>query len=280
MVYYNQRLKLSKLTVLNRQSYSRSLFILQPIFEFIRLFRTITAFCLCLLINQAWADGISPSTQINDPYIDIRTGPGRGYPVFYVSEKGDWIEVLIRKTSWFKVRTPRGVEGWVHKRQLVRTLGIRGELLEINDPTFDDFTSRTGEAGIMVGDYSGGALVAAFIGKSLTENLSLELDVGTVVGDAATSTVYNLSVLNQPFPTWLASPYAMLSIGNITIRKNATSVNDKDQNDKLLGAGVGVKIHFSRQFMFRVEYRKGVRLTSDKTNRETKEWKAGLAVFF
>ena len=246
------------------------------------MFRTLTALLFCLVINQAWAGGIPPSTQIHDPYIDVRSGPGRGYPVFYVSERGDWIEILIRKTDWFKIRTPRGVEGWVYRGQLVKTLNSTGDVVEIKDPTFDDFTSRIGETGVMAGSYAGGTFVSAYVGKALTENLSVEFEAGTVVGDDFTSTVYNLSVVNQPFPLWKVSPFAMLTIGRLEVEKKESSIQDdsKDASDKIVGVGIGAKIHFSRQFMLRLEYRNSVRLTSNDDNRENDEWKAGLAVFF
>ena len=56
--------------------------------------------------------------QITDPYIELRTGPGRGYPVFHVAPRADWIELLMRHTDWFKVRTADGREGWVNRQQL------------------------------------------------------------------------------------------------------------------------------------------------------------------
>ena len=251
-----------------------------PKFELIRLFRTFTALCLCLFIEQAWAESIAPSTQIDDPYIDIRTGPGRGYPIFYVGERGDWIEIIIRKTDWFKVRTPRGAEGWVHKRQLVKTLNSTGEVIAIKDPSFDDFSSRFGEVGVMAGDYAGATFVSVLIGKAMTENLSVEFEAGMAIGDFSSSQIYNLSILNQPFPLWRVSPYMMLSTGQITINPSASLIQAEDTDDKTIAMGVGTKIHLSRQFMIRLEYKNSVILTSRNDNQEIEEWKAGLAVFF
>jgi uncharacterized protein YraI len=54
--------------------------------------------------------------QIADPYIELRTGPGRGYPVFFVAARDEWIEIELRHTDWFSVRTEGGKLGWVTAR--------------------------------------------------------------------------------------------------------------------------------------------------------------------
>jgi hypothetical protein len=38
-----------------------------------------------------------------------------------VVPRGDAIDVLYRRTEWFRVRTQRGVEGWAHQRDMVKT---------------------------------------------------------------------------------------------------------------------------------------------------------------
>lgn len=48
---------------------------------------------------------------VKTPYLELHTGPGRGYPVFDVVAQGDSVIVLFRRTQWLKVRTRRGVEG-------------------------------------------------------------------------------------------------------------------------------------------------------------------------
>ena len=35
--------------------------------------------------------------RIADPYLEIRTGPGRGYPIFHVAARDEWVEVLLRR---------------------------------------------------------------------------------------------------------------------------------------------------------------------------------------
>src|SRR5690606_6955578 len=41
---------------------------------------------------------------VEDPYLELHTGPGRGYPVFHIAERGEREELIRRRTAWYKVR--------------------------------------------------------------------------------------------------------------------------------------------------------------------------------
>ena len=58
---------------------------------------------------------------VSDPYLELSLGPGRGYPVFHVVERDASVDVLYRRTDWFKVRDEHGVEGWARARDMRRT---------------------------------------------------------------------------------------------------------------------------------------------------------------
>ena len=58
---------------------------------------------------------------VSEPYLELSTGPGRGYPVFHVVEREESVDVLFRRTDWFKVRDEQGVEGWARARDMRRT---------------------------------------------------------------------------------------------------------------------------------------------------------------
>src|SRR5512134_3131367 len=88
------------------------------------------AACAVLVVSVAGATmssvAAAEKVQVTDPYIELRTGPGRGYPVFFVAGREEWIEIVLRHTDWFKVRTASGSEGWVHRAQLETTLTEAG----------------------------------------------------------------------------------------------------------------------------------------------------------
>ena len=49
-----------------------------------------------------------------------RTDEPRGR-FFHVAARDEWVEVLLRRTDWFKVRSQKGAEGWVQRAQLEAT---------------------------------------------------------------------------------------------------------------------------------------------------------------
>ncbi len=67
------------------------------------------------LAGAARADVHYFSVRIAEPYIELHTGPGRGFPVFHVVDRGELVEVIKRRTDWFKLRTAKGKEGWAKR---------------------------------------------------------------------------------------------------------------------------------------------------------------------
>src|SRR5262252_10579475 len=84
-----------------------------------------------VLARAALCDERHQQVVIDDPFIELHTGPGRGYPVFFIAERGEHIALLKQKTEWYKVRVQRGKEGWVHRDQLKSTLNPNGEPFDV-----------------------------------------------------------------------------------------------------------------------------------------------------
>ena len=84
---------------------------------------------------------------IADPYIELRTGPGRGYPIFFVAARGEQIDIELRHTDWFRVRTVGGKVGWVNRGQLETTLTATGTQKSFRDVLVDDYLNRKLQVG-------------------------------------------------------------------------------------------------------------------------------------
>jgi hypothetical protein len=235
---------------------------------------------LCLVSGAAQAEEAYPEVKVADPYIELHTGPGRGYPVFYVVERGQFVEVIKRKTDWFKVRTAKGKTGWVALAQMERTLTPGGEATQFAEAALGDFSSRRWEVGLVGGDFNAMPVMTLYGGYAFTANLAGELSVSQAVGDYASSTLINLDLVAQPFPEWRFSPFFALGAGNITTHPRVTLVRAKDSRDATAHVGFGLRIYLTRRFILRAEYKDYVAFSSDDNNEEFEEWQAGFAFFF
>ena len=247
------------------------------------MLRLLAVLALCQLLiaaTGACAEREHREVVINDPFIELHTGPGRGYPVFFVAERGEQIEVLKRRTDWFKVRAERGEEGWVNLTQLTTTLNLDGEPFDLPGLSIGDYTDRRWEVGALYGDFGGANAISVYGAFSLSQNLSLELWVQEVLGRFSDSTLANVNIVHMFYPTWRASPYFTLGAGAIHTIPKATLVGTVDRTDNVAHAGVGVRTYLTRRFVFRAEYKTYVVFTSRDDNEEIREWKAGFSFFF
>ena len=218
--------------------------------------------------------------QIADPFIEMRTGPGRAYPVFYIEEKGQWVDVLRRRTSWFEVQTKRKKKGWVHQQQLQKTLLQNGQKVKIKKLQHSDISNRKRELGTLAGSFGGTSLMSIYGGYRFTPNISAEITASQALGNASNILLLDINLLQQPFPEWRFSPFFTVGTGNIKTSPAATLVKAKDRSDKTLNVGIGGWYYFTQNFMLRAEYRRYTILTDRNNNEDESQWKAGLSVFF
>lgn len=241
------------------------------------------AWLACVLLLWAGAAGAAAPVdrvEIADPYIELRTGPGRGYPIFHVEERGAAIALLTRKTGWFKVRTARDIEGWVDRAQLERTLNPSGGAVRVRDGSFGDFVERRWEFGVQGGEFGRAGTISAYAMRAFGASLHGEISVAHVLGKFSDSLIVSAGLLAQPVPEWRVSPFFLLGTGVIDTSSHSVLVQTRDGRDQLSHVGVGLRTYVSRRILLRAEYRYHVIFTSRDDNEEVSEWKAGFSVFF
>jgi hypothetical protein len=237
-------------------------------------------FALCALLARPAAAESGLAVTVADPYLELHTGPGRGYPVFHVIARGESITIDKRRTDWFKVETERGPAGWVYRDQLLATLAPDGQLLELDEPSREQFASRRIEGAIMAGDFGGASVVGVVAGYALNPSFTVELGLSHAVGDYSDSLLATLSLTHTFEPAWRVSPYVSLGTGLIATDPKSTLVDTEDRTDQLAQVGIGVRAYLTRRFLVRAEYKSYVVFTSRDENEEVNEWKAGFAFFF
>jgi hypothetical protein len=217
---------------------------------------------------------------ITEPYLELHEGPGRGYAVTQVVPRGDSVDVLYRRTEWFRVRTPRGVEAWAHQRELSKATWADGTAFKVDLGDRAGFTSHRWEMGVLAGDYGGATLISGYLSRSFNEQLAIEMTVSQFLGNASNGYTLDLGLTHVFRPEWRLSPFVTLGTGVIHIEPKATLVAPADRTDQTAYAGGGLRFYLTRRFFVRGEYRSHMVFTSRNENEEIDEWKLGLAFFF
>jgi uncharacterized protein YgiM (DUF1202 family) len=219
----------------------------------------------CLLSGLAYGAEQVRVVQVADPFIELRTGAGRGYPVFLVVERGETITILVRKTDWFKVRTKNSKDGWVDIKQLQRTLDQSGEKTRFAEIAMSDYMRYRWVMGVSGGDYGGAREISLYGGHRLADHLSAELTLSQALGSYSSSLSAKAALLAHPFSQWRYAPFFALGTGVVRTNPRTTLVQTTDRTDQFASIGIGMQAYLTRRFVFRIE--------------EIHEWKAGFAIF-
>jgi uncharacterized protein YgiM (DUF1202 family) len=237
------------------------------------------------LLQQALVTPLSAAEQyrsvaVEDPYLELRTGPGAGYPVFHVVDRGESVDIIMQRTDWFLVRSASNVEGWVDRTQMSQTLQADGQPIRFEEAGIDDFTNARWETGLLAGDFGGANIISAYAGYSLNPHVSVELWGSQILGNASNGWMGSVNVVHETWPEWRVSPFFTLGAGMIRTEPKATIVQGEDRTDQIGHVGAGVRVYTSRRLLFRAEYKSYVVFTSRNENEEVEEWKVGFAFFF
>jgi hypothetical protein len=218
---------------------------------------------------------------VTEPYLELHTGPGRGFPVFQSVGRDESVDVLKRRTEWFKVRTERGYEGWARQQDMLKTVLADGSPFTIDVGDMAGFTSHRWEGGVFFyGDYGGASYVSAYGARSFNQNLKLELTIGQFLGNSSNGYTADIGLTHVFLPERRFSPFASLGTGIINIDPKVTLVAPLDRTNQTAYVGGGARFYVTRRFFLRADYRSHTVFTSRNDNDKVDEWKLGFAFFF
>ena len=215
---------------------------------------------------------------VSEPYLEMHSGPGRGYPVIYVIGRDEVVTVLYSRTDWYKVRAPRGQEGWARREELALTKLASGEPAPI--PPYPDFASHRWEVGAGYGVYNRENLVTSYLDYGLTDSLDAELVLQQAFGTIDNRNIVTIGLRNTIIPEWKwFSPTVGLGTGYQTISDKVPPA-PQESNNQLAYASIGARGFITRRFMWRFDWRAYYVFNKLDTSEVLEEWKLDLAVFF
>lgn len=230
--------------------------------------------------NAANAAAGGGPVVVQDPYLELRSGPGRGFPVFHVVDRGASVELLRRRTDWIKVRSGDGIEGWVNRAQLERTLTTDGEAVTLPGPREESRVEHRWEVGLVSGDLDGANVIGATAAWAMTPTLLLRADVAQTLGNYSNGWLGTAGIAHLFAPQWRVTPFAGVGGGVLYVEPKATLVQSEDRTDTTAYAGLGLRGYLTNRFLLQAEYRQYVVFTSRDDNEEIDQWTLSFVYFF
>jgi hypothetical protein len=227
---------------------------------------------------------VSERVQVADPYLEMRTGPGRGFPVAHVAERHEFVIIELRNTDWYKVRTVSDTgndkTGWVHRRQLAATLTDAGVAKSFRDIALDDYLTRRVQIGAAYGRFRGEPMQKFWGSVRLSDALSIESTIAQVQGVFSGTDLWYGNLLAEPWSDQRLSPFLGVGIGRFRNFPNQSLVGATNTDANLANATFGVRYYLTERFVLRADYTLYTAFVSDQRAQEFRAVTAGISFFF
>ncbi len=250
----------------------------------IHLARLLASACvIACAIALAPAAAAAESTErlvVTGPYIELRTGPGRGFPIYFVAARDERIEIVLRHTDWYKVRTAGGKEGWVNRKQLENTLTDAGSKKTFREIALDDYLQRRLELGAAWGRFKSEPMLKVWTAYRLSDTLSVEGTIGQVQGVFSGTDFWHVNLNAEPWSDRRLSPFFAIGFGNFKNIPNASLVGAVTTDAKLANGAIGLRFHLTDRFVARVDYSIYTAYIAETRTGEYRAVTAGLSFFF
>jgi opacity protein-like surface antigen len=217
--------------------------------------------------------------EVAEPYIEMHTGPGRGYPVFNVVEQGETIEIIKRKAEWYKVRSSDNKLGWSKASEIAHTLKPSGEPVDLPEINRGDYLKSRWRVGFSGGQFEGANAFSVTGGYRFLGWLGAELEWGQIFDNSVTSDYYGANILLEPDFNFAVTPYVSGGAGQFHFDNRQKVVVEDAGNSDYYSVGVGASYYIGRNFVMRGEYR-WYSVSTDDGNAGLNSWRIGLNTFF
>jgi hypothetical protein len=217
--------------------------------------------------------------KVAEPYVEMHTGPGRGYPVFHAIEQDQDIEILKRKANWYKVRAPGGQTGWATAADLAHTLEPTGVPVDLPEVGYGDYLKSRWRVGFTVGQIEGANTFSLTGGYRFLSWAGVGIEIGQIFDQSVTGEYYGINLLVEPKPKWVVTPFVSLGGGAFSFDERQKLVVEGVDSAGYARLGAGISYYVGRRFVFRGEYlRYSVSTDGDRVSLNA--WTLGLNAFF
>lgn len=221
-------------------------------------------------------DAVFREAVIVEPFLEIHTGPGSSYPVFYVAEKGETIALMKRRVDWYEVRLRNGTTGWAGRREIEKTLLAAGYRKRLMERIYDDLISEKTTLGWSAGTFGGDSALYIRLTYTLTDQLALEGNGGFASGDLGSTQLYHGGLVVTPWSARWVAITATIGAGMVNVTPTDLLVDAESGTFPSAHGGAGLVIPLFRNLEGRIDVRHFTLFMNTERTRNFQEYSAGL----
>lgn len=240
---------------------------------------------LSLIAKPLIAEEASQSVLVDAPFMNLHTGPGRGYPVFHVAEKGEAVRILFERGGWVKVvliDSKRGsqapIEGWVSVTELEAAAKQPGVSEYTAEPTEPELG-----ASVLAGQLDQAPSATLRARWQFSQTFSAAMNLNQTLGEFSELRVGTLLLMHDVFKDGLPAslplqPYVLAGGGVVEIAPKTTLAEDKKRREDLITYGAGIRCALTRNYQVMFEYQTLLIFTERDNNEDANQWSIGLEI--
>jgi len=204
------------------------------------------------ILDLALPTAYSPA-KVSASYVEIKSGPGKGYPIIYIAEKDELVDFTAVRTDWYQVRTEDGHFGWINKSDMPNQLEILDDSFEFTDEAKKVAArSKPIDIGFSSGIMNDEPTVNLFIKRHQSYFMSLEAELGFTRGLNDRQDYLAFSVLAHPFIEFTYQPHIIVGLGRMRVESLDSTTNTRYVDQGFMGkAGVGFTRNLSKRLNIR-----------------------------
>ena len=240
---------------------------------------------------------IDQKTQVIEPFVNVYTGPSRGYPIDEVLTRGDIIIFHKSQTDWFLVETPKGHLGWVAMGDLPQTFRPAPTTSTSTkavsfDKLRDQYYDRRWYFGFFGGSLAHASTMGSKLGFRFNDYFSAEASWNDTTGDTVDRSLYNLGLVWHPFELYGTKPYFILGGGKVREKASQDGISsttiltgdspldgDTEQSADEAIVGAGVSYHLNRRFLLQANFKNHFMYINGEQMRSLQEWNLGFSFY-
>ncbi len=232
---------------------------------------------------QAASESNSPVLSVLDAFAEVRSGPGRGYPVFHSVEQGETIELITRRPGWYEIKTANGKVGWTTEREISRTIQATGEPADLPLVSYGDFLENTWWSGFSSGRLFTGELenfdaLSLTVGYRFKDWISAAGEYGRAYGSDSSGSYFGALVLIEPMSNYKFSPKFSLGAGELSFDSQPKQVNVSVDGASYYSLGAGISYYIGRRFVLDVGIRQ-FEISNNGNDDSSTQWQLGFITF-